>query len=212
MINQIRIVASLIFLLLIPHCSSYKINYHEDGQNAQLSSAQTIENVTLQTEILVDDQINAIFKKNLRNSGYQPLAITISNRTSNTLLFRSSYTSLPLISSDVIAQELHYSVPLTTAGLFTIGYIGFQLFWPLAPFMITALPMGWQSYKENQKITERIQNVSLPVDEREMLEIPPFTKIYRFAFVPLEPYYHFEFQLFDSDNKKLIPFVVYLYN
>lgn len=202
--SRLYLFAFVLLVFLLPGCVFHKQNYLKKvpritGSNAQ---SQAKDNVIVRTKVYGARDAKDYFGVDLAKKGYTPIQISIENNSNDMYIFRPSYLNVELASTEAVAQELYNNTSLKTSAIFTTGYFGFLYFHPLWPLMLVAPYYCWESYKKNQKITNRLPLNTIQEWQADM-PIPPHTTFNKFAFTPTE-YFNdaFTVGIFNADAKR----------
>ncbi len=137
----------LLFFVLISFygCASYKPTPLPNLQPEFATYSENIENVTLAAKALSKEESKKYFDRDIIGKGYQPVLMTIINDSNRHILFSPEGVSLPVISSQEVAEKVHTS----TAGRATAYGVGALFLWPL---VIPAIVDGVKSSQANTQL------------------------------------------------------------
>jgi len=135
----------MICTALLPGCASYKPAPLQPLQPEFTPYSETVQGVTLSAKSFDDAECKRYFDRDIRGKGYQPIHISIANKTKHDILFSPDGVSIPVVPSDEVARKVHTK----TAGRATAYGVGALFLWPLA---VPAVVDGVKSSKANKTL------------------------------------------------------------
>ncbi len=136
--------------------------------------------------------------------GYQPVKLSITNKSGTELLLHSHAIDLPLAETADVARSAQYNAALWSTVPAT--YFSILFFWPALVPTIGALV--WME-RENDRLNKVVEKYILEPEESAM--ILPHERFERIFFVEnqeLYPTAPFLISLYDLEKKGFIPFTV----
>lgn len=188
------VVASILFIL--PGCGPRSTHSFP-----KLNSATTVvvpnekRNVFITAHCMSHAECAAYFGEDLGLHGYQPLVLTLENKSLNSYTLRPSYLALPRVSGKEISRLMHYDtyqrvVWLTLPALF--------FWWPAIPIFIVPYGMACRHY--NDKTTRNIRKKTW--GRTETIYLAPHELVQKFIFVSRESFRsHFDLKLYNETTQ-----------
>jgi hypothetical protein len=201
-------VRFLVYIFLVFSVSGCKrhAEYFTQFPQLQFSANHTFkqDDLIILAKIMNEEETHQHFGVNLINKGYLSIRIRIINTSSKNFALSPSYIALPLVSSSIIAELLHYD---TYAFMVGTGTPAFLFFWP-ATLVIGA--EGYDMYKTNQKIDELAKLACLDKQTPAVI-IAPYDRIDKFMFIEKTAFVPaFELKLYDLMQKQFVSFTINL--
>jgi len=165
---------------------------------------ETREDVVVRVRKLDSSESRAQFGSNLIRHGYQPLLLSIYNKSEDDIvLLRASSLDIPLARArDVALASEVPIIPVIAAPAYLSAIFLWQALLPIAGLGIW---LGVHNHGVKSRIYERV------LDGDKGIEILPCERITRTIFVPVDcDATHFSLHLFKVHEKSFVPFTVQL--
>jgi len=163
---------------------------------------ETKSGVTVEARRITQRECKKKFGHNIIHSGQQPIQIYVNNNSPETVVWRPSYTNLPLVSNKKVSKGLKRNTPVWVAA------IAFPIYWLVNAYVgLMAIPVtAYYLSSKNKKKKKIIHHKSLNYDT---VSIPPYTQMDKYFFIERSRLgKHFEFKLFVPDLKKLLSYSI----
>lgn len=114
--------------------------------------AEDQEQVSVRVKVVDSAESTKYFGCNVLSVGYQPVIITIENRSTDFIVFKPSTMGLALVSPKKVVKDCYWNTWLITG---TFGYLASVFLWPA---LIPVAYGGYYMSNNNQEIRSKIKN------------------------------------------------------
>jgi hypothetical protein len=213
MINICSRLLLMLVVLVLPSCGTQQAKKYkqknavkaevkiEDPQSHKYTA--TRDDVCVTVKELTTAESKQIFGYDFSGYGYQPIKLSITNKSGTELLLRSNAIDLPLAETADVAQSVHYNAAIWS--MVPATYFSVLFFWPALVPTIGA--WVWME-RENRRVNKTVSECILEPNDAAM--ILPHERFERIFFVDNQELGDGSFlvSLYDPEKKGFIPFNV----
>ena len=194
-LNRLTSSAVICLLLAATGCAKYQATSLVPLHAEFTPYAQTQSDVAIAAKALNKSECKRYLGRDVIKKGYQPVQITIDNRSKKHWVFSRQGVSLPCAPADEVAKLVHTS----TAGRATAYGVGGLIFWPL---LIPAVLDGCGSAAANDQLDA---DFDAKAARDEILQ--PYAQVNTILFVPRSAYREdFTITLIDRETQEPVRF------